>query len=100
MDQGIYQNSSNSTSTSTIPTLTDTIDSDNPEQVQGVEQKEEDIHQSENQIKNDHEDDPDKATIYVPDLSSDTTKKSLMTNHFRRTPVSWQSTSSSIGRNT
>ena len=79
MDQGIYQNSSNSTSTSTIPTLTDTIDSDNPEQVQGVEQKEENIDQSEDQVKDDHEDNPDKATIYVPDLSSDTTKKILMT---------------------
>ena len=79
MDQGIYQNSSNSTSTSTIPTLTDTINSDNPEEVQSVKQEEENINQSEEQVKDAHEDDPDKATIYVPDLSKDTTKKGLMT---------------------
>lgn len=78
LDHHIYQNSSNSTSTSTIPTIQDTINNDDIEEVHSRQQEEQIDDQDEQQIEEPQEEDPDKATIYVPNLSKETTKKSLM----------------------
>merc|ERR1712051_463881 len=62
LDDQIYQNSSDSASASTIPTVQDVIDSDDIEQI-AVPQ----------------DDHPDKATIYVPNLPRETNKEGLKT---------------------
>ena len=98
LDQDIYQNSSNSSSTSTIPTLPDTITSDNriineandflaDEEEQEANNQVMEPHNdvnftmSEDEEKSKevpHEEHQDKATIYVPNLAKDTTKKNLL----------------------
>ena len=79
LDHHIYQNSSNSTSTSTIPTVQDVINSDNMEEAHSDQLEEQITNQYEQQLEVPQDDDPDKATIYVPNLPKETTKESLMT---------------------
>ena len=99
LDQDIYQNSSNSSSTSTIPTLPDTITSDNrvideandflaDEDEQEEDNQVIDPYNDENLTMSEdmetskevsHEDHQNKTTIYVPNLAKDSTKGNLLT---------------------
>ena len=78
LDHQIYQNSSNSTSTSTIPTIQDNIENDDIKKSHAEQEEEQIDDQEEPQIEELQDNDPDKATIYVPNLSKETTKKSLI----------------------
>ena len=79
LDHQIYQNSSNSTSTSTIPTVQDVVNSDDMEETHSDQLGDQINDQEDRQLSVPQDDDPDKATIYVPNLPKETTKESLMT---------------------
>ena len=73
-----YQNSSNSTSTSTIPTIHEVIDSDDMEEEDSNQHQDQaDDHQQE-LVERSQEDHPDVSTIYVPNLPRETTKEDLI----------------------
>ena len=73
-----YQNSSNLTSTSTIPTIHEVIDSDDMEEEDSNQpQDQADDHQQE-LTEEPQEDHPDISTIYVPNLPRETTKEDLI----------------------
>ena len=79
LDDQIYQNSSDSTSASTIPTVQDVIDSDDMEETNSDQLEDQINDQHEQQIDVPQDDHPDKATIYVPNLPRETNKESLKT---------------------
>ena len=79
LDHQIYQNSSDSTSTSTIPTVQDVVDSDDIEETNSDQLEDQINDQHEQQMDVPQDDHPDKATIYVPNLPKETNKESLKT---------------------
>ena len=68
LDDQIYQNSSDSTSASTIPMVQDVIDSDDMEETTSDHREVQTNDQHDQQIAIPQDDHPDKATIYVPNL--------------------------------
>ena len=73
-----YQNSSNSTSTSTIPTIHEVIDSDDMEEESSNQPQDQAEDQPQELAEEPQDDHPDISTIYVPNLARDSTKEDLI----------------------
>ena len=73
-----YQNSSNSTSTSTIPTIHEVINSDDMEEESSNQPQDQAEDQPQELAEEPQEDHPDISTIYVPNLARDSTKEDLI----------------------
>ena len=78
LDHQIYKDSSNSTSTSTIPTIQDDIENEEVTTIQTEQNKKNLVDKQETEIEENQDDHPSTATIYVSNLSKETNKKGLM----------------------
>ena len=78
LDHQIYKDSSNSTSTSTIPTIQDDIENEEVTTIQKEQNKKNLVDKQETEIEENQDDHPSTATIYVSNLSKETNKKGLM----------------------